>query len=154
MIRYYISKYIGTGTFLDQYRTGIDDLIGAGEKADGLHNPVERYFIRRVSAPKETHDKIIADGLGVPLTPLSETDDFNMVKLAEKTAIIDELASLNVNTKISIDINTPTQEVVRKLLYSARLSQIAKRTSTLLTKKQIDEAAKTAFKLANTDVEI
>lgn len=151
MIRWYLSKYIGTGTFLDQYRSGIDDLIGPGESSDGLDNPIERYYVKRVSASKETHDKILEEGYGVPLTPLSESekeDDWNAIKLEEKTAVMNELSSIGVDSKVTVDLATSPMEMVRKLLYSARLAQIAKRTSQEVTKKQIDTAAVQPFLLA------
>lgn len=87
-MKVYIAPQIGSGTFLDPYRSKLNDYIDihAGETFDEIDNPARRYSICIVTAQPSTFAVIDADPDIVALTP-------NDVPPAQLAARLDDLVS-------------------------------------------------------------
>jgi hypothetical protein len=88
VIRWYLSKGIGSGSFLDPYRSPIHDLpLGGG--IIGYDIPQRRYFLNRVGASGTDHSYIVSQGYGIPLSPIYDGVDGERNGLALPFALHD-----------------------------------------------------------------
>jgi hypothetical protein len=87
-VKIYLAPQIGSGTFLDPFRSKLNNYINvqAGESFDEIDNPARRYSICTVIAQPATHQTIATDPTIIALTP-------NDVTPAQLQAVLDSPVS-------------------------------------------------------------
>lgn len=71
-VRFYLAPQKGTGTFIDPYRSILNDLIDTtlGDWFDEIDNPVRRLSLCCVHASDDVHTGIEKDSRVIPVSPL------------------------------------------------------------------------------------
>ena len=131
MIRWYISPYSGTGAWNDPWHAAAWDVINPEtEDCTGMNMPQKRQFIVRVRALQATHDRIIAEAKGKPISKLIQ----EQIEDAElETIFSDSEANENAESEgysiTWVSGNNTLRDVLRYFLRIVVFGQIVKRNA-------------------------
>lgn len=131
-VSFYLSLQQGTGTFLDPFRSILNDLIHVdqGEWFDEIDNPARRISLCCVHAVQITHDAIVTDGrslaIGNPVEEATFHDylDSLLNTLPNLSVIKNQLELRGISTGW-LTANNTIRDGVRYLIRVFTISQLA-----------------------------
>ena len=126
----YLAPQIGTGTYLDPYRSLLNNIINipAGEWFDEIDHPVRRLSVCCVHASDSTHATIVANPQVIPLSSVALDDLTFSAQMDSKAGVssanITGLESKGLNMAW-MSIGTTTRDLISMILRGCQFAQRA-----------------------------